>query len=756
MKLVSFLFTAIILVFSAYAQETLRIAVISDNHDKIEQASLCVQDIMHNTSFPKIDILVNGGDWGLWEGQCQYEESLELGMTAPGEPYGWNDFHLPYFMVWGNHDVTSYEVHPEKPYFVPVSSKEIGVMTPFFAFLYDNVLFLIVHSALGNTRLLEQPQRDWLIQITSMNKDKTTLIFTHRALYNTIGATTSRTYQYFQDTDTWWADFFDNNPQIVFYGQGHTNSCDPAHDVWHGVHLTHFAMIQHGDPDQMTLIEVSKNRLRSRFWDAANDQYVKTVMDDGSIETSVGSQGFEWFAYAHIAQDGEEFTWHNRMLAENYKLQLIGEGGRGEELVWMNKGFSYYSPSSLEDAATSWIGYEDDDNNPAPSNLTKPYYYPGESGFIQFNGVDVFATATTYESEFPHEGGHIPWSTTPWAVPGKEYKIRAKMKSDGAVDNAMDVSVAVLGETLSNVVMPKTVVMDGINLTNSYEWYEGTFTVPDNNDAWIIKTIWDSRQGGETCYLDEWSVTRADGAGNETADFWVEVNGERHEVSGSLPDGEVREFALSQNSIKNDLNIKVGAGGSRVGMFSIVYEKPFLWSDDVSMGINSVKPGTTNVHVELLSQYTPDAAFVPFQPGVDVEGTSDAQVKPDYFTPKLMALNQIPGDYDVTYSGITGVISDSWSRIPGSSVLCQNSPNPFKHATMISFYLPEASHVTLTVYNSMGQEVIKLMDKTVQADIQHIRWDGSDKSGIPAINGVYFYRLKTEFGTITKKMIMVK
>jgi hypothetical protein len=33
------------LVFSANAQETLRIAVISDNHDKIDQTSRCVQDI---------------------------------------------------------------------------------------------------------------------------------------------------------------------------------------------------------------------------------------------------------------------------------------------------------------------------------------------------------------------------------------------------------------------------------------------------------------------------------------------------------------------------------------------------------------------------------------------------------------------------------------------------------------------------------------------------------------------------------------
>jgi hypothetical protein len=92
MKLISFLFTVIILVYSSYAQDVLRIAVISDNHEKIAQTSRCIEDIMHNTGFPKIDILVNGGDWGLWNGQCQYEESVERGMlvicTFPISWYG--------------------------------------------------------------------------------------------------------------------------------------------------------------------------------------------------------------------------------------------------------------------------------------------------------------------------------------------------------------------------------------------------------------------------------------------------------------------------------------------------------------------------------------------------------------------------------------------------------------------------------------------------------------------------------------------
>jgi len=99
--------------------------------------------------------------------------------------------------------------------------------------------------------------------------------------------------------------------------------------------------------------------------------------------------------------------------------------------------------------------------------------------------------------------------------------------------------------------------------------------------------------------------------------------------------------------------------------------------------------------------------------------------------------------------GVTGVEEDS--GFPQGYVLNQNYPNPFNPTTEISFALPNASHVTLEVFNALGQKVATLVDEKKGAGSYQVRWDGA---GFPS--GVYFYRLETQGFTKTIKMLLVK
>jgi len=83
--------------------------------------------------------------------------------------------------------------------------------------------------------------------------------------------------------------------------------------------------------------------------------------------------------------------------------------------------------------------------------------------------------------------------------------------------------------------------------------------------------------------------------------------------------------------------------------------------------------------------------------------------------------------------------------------LSQNYPNPFNPATEIAFSLPENSHITLTVFNALGQKVATLVDEKKGAGSYQVRWDGA---GFPS--GVYFYRLETQGFTKTIKMLLMK
>jgi hypothetical protein len=109
----------------------------------------------------------------------------------------------------------------------------------------------------------------------------------------------------------------------------------------------------------------------------------------------------------------------------------------------------------------------------------------------------------------------------------------------------------------------------------------------------------------------------------------------------------------------------------------------------------------------------------------------------------------------------TSVGQPSADGIPGSFSLDQNFPNPFNPTTEIRFGLPTASNVTLTVYNMLGQEVVKLVNGNLPAGYRSVTWDGVSASGSSVASGLYFYKLEASgvdgrsFAT-TRKMLLLK
>ena len=84
-------------------------------------------------------------------------------------------------------------------------------------------------------------------------------------------------------------------------------------------------------------------------------------------------------------------------------------------------------------------------------------------------------------------------------------------------------------------------------------------------------------------------------------------------------------------------------------------------------------------------------------------------------------------------------------------LLNQNYPNPFNPTTNISYQLPENSHVKIIVYNSIGQEIRRLVSEYQEKGSHNIKFDGSDLS-----SGIYYYKMITGTKILTNKMMLIK
>ena len=107
--------------------------------------------------------------------------------------------------------------------------------------------------------------------------------------------------------------------------------------------------------------------------------------------------------------------------------------------------------------------------------------------------------------------------------------------------------------------------------------------------------------------------------------------------------------------------------------------------------------------------------------------------------------------------GSVGVSPDPEPEdVPVPALALANYPNPFNPWTRITYSLPEASHVRLSVYNIRGQRVTTLVDEHLAAGNHSTVWDGRDERMSIVAGGVYLLRLQAGDRTEVRKVLMVK
>jgi hypothetical protein len=89
--------------------------------------------------------------------------------------------------------------------------------------------------------------------------------------------------------------------------------------------------------------------------------------------------------------------------------------------------------------------------------------------------------------------------------------------------------------------------------------------------------------------------------------------------------------------------------------------------------------------------------------------------------------------------------------VPEGMMLSQNFPNPFNPSTTISFTLPEASTISLKVFDVNGREVATVANGSFAAGTHMLVFDAAT---LP--NGLYMYRLESNGATLSRFMQLIK
>ena len=114
------------------------------------------------------------------------------------------------------------------------------------------------------------------------------------------------------------------------------------------------------------------------------------------------------------------------------------------------------------------------------------------------------------------------------------------------------------------------------------------------------------------------------------------------------------------------------------------------------------------------------------------------------------------GDSSITVSVYTDESGEM--SYPENFSLSQNYPNPCNSTTVVGYSVKVSrlTHVTLKIYNLLGEKVKTLVDKWQTKGDYQIKWNGKDNHGKEVASGIYFYRMKSENSEQTKRMLLIR
>lgn len=175
---------------------------------------------------------------------------------------------------------------------------------------------------------------------------------------------------------------------------------------------------------------------------------------------------------------------------------------------------------------------------------------------------------------------------------------------------------------------------------------------------------------------------------------------------------------------------------------------------DIEYNSGAVTDGNNYSYYEMIDTSDTPGEFIPHR--LAIGGDMDGDGKKELVVQSVNHPSEVPTMYVVEWGVISGIEPIITGNIPKAYSLKQNYPNPFNPMTTLNYDLPKSGHVSLTIYNSLGQKVKTLVDKYHIAGRYDVTWDGTDNHGLVVGSGIYFVTIKVNDFESSVKLTMLK
>jgi hypothetical protein len=545
--------------------------------------------VNHNTAH------VNG--IGLLRFVNQYKNNLKAYLIS--------HVNLPFHCVIGNHDVNDYEMNNDDPHnLTKALIDELSMNSPVYAMMRNGILFLIVPE-LGYVQWTHPTEYEWIEYMTTLYPETTTVIFCHQAIEDTTKADDPGPYRGKQDMDRW-ATLFQNNPQIKMWIHGHNHYLDwyvsnqstgqtyPIQQFGHEIAFSApYSQLDWGnyhEEDRIVIYNISSTSITTATWEnnGAGGHWTSEYMHSWNVHTTYDPTAADWYSFPLFLQDNETQLTDMKLLSPNITLQLIGTVPM--ELFY---DAQMESPSVGTDEVI--LGFGDD-----------------QLGNVEWTnpGMRVHGpTFITFPEKYPHGENHedgrsgqpyhsFPMGTICAAVPNQTYNFTITARCTSG-SGRFDLSVSCSDwntRSQYSVLSGSERQVISHSFGSSYETIYGTYTVPDDENAWFLQ--------GTLEFLDAtdydvslFSVKRARNS-DTTNDFHLCLSGNWYNVSGTLNENEMVNFSISPQVLCNAdgvMNFTAFIDGNRYGMVNLIYHEPLLLSRNARFRVNSVSDGVFNL-----------------------------------------------------------------------------------------------------------------------------------------------------------------